>query len=98
MPGAFLYRLLPGGEGSLISAAGALLGLATDIGGSIRLPSTYCGTFGHMTTPGEDYTDDVFFSFLLYLLQRPVFILCTYQDMHRNHFFLYIVSYSVVER
>lgn len=41
-----------GGEGSLISAAGALLGIGTDIGGSIRLPSTYCGTFGHMTTPG----------------------------------------------
>ncbi|KAL1486822.1 hypothetical protein MTO96_046802, partial [Rhipicephalus appendiculatus] len=40
------------GEGSLISAAGALLGIGTDIGGSIRLPSTYCGTFGHMTTPG----------------------------------------------
>lgn len=41
-----------GGEGSLLSAAGALLGVGTDIGGSIRLPSTYCGTFGHMTTPG----------------------------------------------
>ncbi|KAH7955646.1 hypothetical protein HPB52_002289 [Rhipicephalus sanguineus] len=41
-----------GGEGSLISAAGALMGIGTDIGGSIRLPSTYCGTFGHMTTPG----------------------------------------------
>ncbi|CAN7999568.1 unnamed protein product [Ixodes hexagonus] len=41
-----------GGEGSLLSAAGALLGVGTDIGGSIRLPSLYCGTFGHMTTPG----------------------------------------------
>ncbi|XP_075542670.1 fatty-acid amide hydrolase 2-like [Dermacentor variabilis] len=41
-----------GGEGSLLSAAGALLGIGTDIGGSIRIPSTYCGTFGHMTTPG----------------------------------------------
>ncbi|XP_042147591.1 fatty-acid amide hydrolase 2-B [Ixodes scapularis] len=41
-----------GGEGSLLSAAGALLGVGTDIGGSIRLPSFYCGTFGHMTTPG----------------------------------------------
>lgn len=41
-----------GGEGSLLSSAGALLGIGTDIGGSIRIPSTYCGTFGHMTTPG----------------------------------------------
>lgn len=41
-----------GGEGSLLSAAGAVLGIGTDIGGSIRIPSTYCGTFGHMTTPG----------------------------------------------
>ncbi|XP_077508029.1 fatty-acid amide hydrolase 2-A-like [Amblyomma americanum] len=41
-----------GGVASLLSAGGAILGIGTDIGGSIRLPSAYCGTFGHMATPG----------------------------------------------
>lgn len=35
-----------GGEGALISAGGSLLGLGTDIGGSIRIPSSYHGLYG----------------------------------------------------
>ncbi|XP_006899039.1 PREDICTED: fatty-acid amide hydrolase 1-like [Elephantulus edwardii] len=35
-----------GGEGALISAGGSLLGLGTDIGGSIRFPSAFCGICG----------------------------------------------------
>jgi Asp-tRNA(Asn)/Glu-tRNA(Gln) amidotransferase A subunit family amidase len=36
-----------GGEGALLSAAGAPCGIGSDIGGSIRLPSAFCGLFGH---------------------------------------------------
>lgn len=36
-----------GGEGALISAGGSLVGLGSDIGGSIRIPSFFCGIFGH---------------------------------------------------
>ncbi|XP_063072410.1 fatty-acid amide hydrolase 2-B-like [Engraulis encrasicolus] len=39
-----------GGEGSLISAGGAVIGMGTDIGGSIRMPSFFNGIFGHKTT------------------------------------------------
>ncbi|XP_004679018.1 PREDICTED: fatty-acid amide hydrolase 1 [Condylura cristata] len=35
-----------GGEGALIGAGGSPLGLGTDIGGSIRFPSSFCGICG----------------------------------------------------
>ncbi|XP_064473676.1 fatty-acid amide hydrolase 2-like [Ornithodoros turicata] len=41
-----------GGEGSLLGAGAALIGVATDIAGSIRIPAVYCGVFGHTPTPG----------------------------------------------
>ncbi|CAN9509286.1 unnamed protein product [Ophioblennius macclurei] len=41
-----------GGEGSLLAAAGAVVGVGSDIGGSIRMPCFFNGIFGHKTTPG----------------------------------------------
>ncbi|KAK6727727.1 hypothetical protein RB195_005419 [Necator americanus] len=41
-----------GGEGALISAAGSLIGIGSDIGGSIRIPSFMNGIFGMKPTPG----------------------------------------------
>jgi Asp-tRNA(Asn)/Glu-tRNA(Gln) amidotransferase A subunit family amidase len=35
-----------GGEGALLAADGAVLGIGSDAGGSIRIPSGYCGIFG----------------------------------------------------
>ncbi|KAL7985117.1 hypothetical protein Chor_003687 [Crotalus horridus] len=39
-----------GGEGSLIKSGGSILGIGTDIGGSIRNPSGFCGICGLKTT------------------------------------------------
>ena len=39
-----------GGEAALIAAGGSLLGFGTDIGGSIRTPSHFCGVFGFKPT------------------------------------------------
>ncbi|XP_038616072.1 fatty-acid amide hydrolase 1 [Tachyglossus aculeatus] len=39
-----------GGEGALIAAGGSILGLGTDIGGSIRFPSSFCGICGFKPT------------------------------------------------
>uniref|UniRef100_A0ABM5G7Q3 Vitamin D3 hydroxylase-associated protein-like n=1 Tax=Pogona vitticeps TaxID=103695 RepID=A0ABM5G7Q3_9SAUR len=35
-----------GGEGALIAAGGSILGFGTDVAGSIRLPSSFCGICG----------------------------------------------------
>jgi amidase len=42
-----------GGESSLIAARGAMIGLSTDIGGSIRIPAAFNGIFGIRPTTGR---------------------------------------------
>lgn len=39
-----------GGEGAIIAAGGSPFGVGSDAGGSIRLPSFYCGIAGHKPT------------------------------------------------
>ncbi|XP_047348462.1 fatty-acid amide hydrolase 2-A-like isoform X1 [Vespa velutina] len=39
-----------GGEAALISSGASLMGLASDVAGSIRLPAMFCGIFGHKPT------------------------------------------------
>ncbi|XP_046674523.1 fatty-acid amide hydrolase 2-A-like [Homalodisca vitripennis] len=41
-----------GGEAALLGAGASVIGLASDIGGSGRLPALYCGVYGHKPTPG----------------------------------------------
>jgi fatty acid amide hydrolase len=48
-----------GGQAAIIAAGGSSLGLASDIGGSIRVPATFCGLVGMKPTGGRlpDLTD-----------------------------------------
>lgn len=42
-----------GGEAALIASRCSVLGLGSDIGGSIRIPAHYCGITGFKPTPGR---------------------------------------------
>nr|XP_042907648.1 fatty-acid amide hydrolase 2-A isoform X2 [Parasteatoda tepidariorum] len=39
-----------GGESALLTTGGAVIGIGSDIGGSIRMPSSFCGIYGHKPT------------------------------------------------
>ncbi|KAM5146399.1 fatty-acid amide hydrolase 2 [Mantella aurantiaca] len=41
-----------GGEGCILGAAGSVIGVGSDIGGSIRMPAFFNGIYGHKATPG----------------------------------------------
>ncbi|XP_074038916.1 fatty-acid amide hydrolase 2-B isoform X2 [Leptinotarsa decemlineata] len=41
-----------GGEASLLATGGSLIGIGSDVGGSLRLPAHFCGVWGHKPTPG----------------------------------------------
>ncbi len=41
-----------GGEGAAVGSGGSPFGLASDIGGSIRIPAMFCGVFGHKPSSG----------------------------------------------
>ncbi|XP_029114849.1 fatty-acid amide hydrolase 2-A-like [Scleropages formosus] len=41
-----------GGEGSILASGGSVVGVGSDIGGSIRMPAFFNGIFGHKPTPG----------------------------------------------
>ena len=44
-----------GGEGALIGTGGSLVGIGSDIGGSIRIPAAFCGVVGFKVTPTINY-------------------------------------------
>ncbi|XP_033871819.1 fatty-acid amide hydrolase 2-B [Acipenser ruthenus] len=41
-----------GGEGCILASAGSVIGIGSDIGGSIRMPAFFNGVFGHKPTIG----------------------------------------------
>ena len=44
-----------GGEGCLMAQGGSLLGMGSDVGGSLRTPASFCGVVGIKPTSGRIY-------------------------------------------
>ncbi len=44
-----------GGEGAIIKAGGSLVGLGTDLGGSVRIPAAFCGISALKSTMHRNY-------------------------------------------
>jgi fatty acid amide hydrolase 2 len=40
-----------GGEGCIVSSAASIMGIASDIGGSTRMPAFFNGVYGHKPSP-----------------------------------------------
>ncbi|KAF1935409.1 general amidase-like protein GmdB [Clathrospora elynae] len=53
-----------GGEAALVAMKGSVLGIGTDIGGSVRGPAAFCGIYGYKTTsctlPMKDFMANAF--------------------------------------
>ncbi|XP_025830745.1 fatty-acid amide hydrolase 2-B-like [Agrilus planipennis] len=45
-----------GGEGALLGAGASVIGIGSDIAGSIRLPALFNGIFGHKPTPSKIFS------------------------------------------
>lgn len=66
-----------GGEAALIGAGASLIGVGSDVAGSIRVPAMYNGIFGHKPTPGYVSIDGHFpyatdIDFQKYLVVGPI--------------------------
>jgi amidase len=69
-----------GGEAALIAMKGSVLGVGTDIGGSIRCPSAFCGIYGFKST---SYTLPMK-GFLSHAFAAELNILCSTGPMCRS--------------
>lgn len=49
-----------GGEACILASGGSIIGVGSDIGGSIRMPAFFNGIFGHKTSPGIVSNDGQF--------------------------------------
>lgn len=42
-----------GGEGAIAAARGSVIGVGSDVGGSIRIPAAFCGVCGFKPSSGR---------------------------------------------
>lgn len=61
-----------GGEASLIAAQGSIVGIGSDLGGSVRIPAALCGIYGLSPTTGRHpYEQSGYVNRLLFYYEQP---------------------------
>jgi amidase len=69
-----------GGEAALVAMKGSVLGVGTDIGGSIRAPAAFCGVYGYKST---SYTLPMK-SFIAHAFSAELNVLCSTGPFSRS--------------
>lgn len=67
--GEKIFTFSTGGEGCIIAAAGSVMGVGSDIGGSIRMPAFVNGIYGHKPATGQSKILSFSYFIAIYLLQ-----------------------------
>ena len=86
---AFSHDLISGGssggEGALIASGGSILGIGTDIGGSIRIPANLQGLYSITPTTGRVPWDCSLYAPLSYRPGIVVRLILTEYSMHQHY-------------
>ena len=72
-----------GGEGGLVAARASPLGIGSDIGGSIRVPASFCGVYGFKATPKRVSTRGIYSSSLKNIECFESAVKCSYGPIGR---------------
>lgn len=65
-----------GGEGALVGAQGSIIGVGTDIGGSIRIPAALQGLYGLLPSVGRIPWEKSSYVYKIFAIDKILRVFC----------------------